>query len=62
VPINYVGYAEQWDTIEIDGEVDKKDCTARYKRAGRTLAVATIFRDVESLEAEAQMERRSTSE
>jgi hypothetical protein len=29
----------------------------RYKRNGRVLAVASIFRDVESLEAELTMER-----
>jgi apoptosis-inducing factor 3 len=54
--INYLGHAEKWDTIEIDGEVEKKDCSVRYVRDGRTLALATIFRDLESLEAEAKME------
>jgi NADPH-dependent 2,4-dienoyl-CoA reductase/sulfur reductase-like enzyme len=57
VPINYVGHAEKWDTIDIDGDVDKKDCLVRYKRDGRTLAVVTIFRDLASLEAEAEMEK-----
>ena len=56
VPINYVGHAEKWDTIDIDGDVEKKDCSVRYKRDGRTLAVATIFRDLESLSAESEME------
>jgi NADPH-dependent 2,4-dienoyl-CoA reductase/sulfur reductase-like enzyme/nitrite reductase/ring-hydroxylating ferredoxin subunit len=57
VPINYVVHAEKWDTIDIDGDVDKKDCLVRYKRDGRTLAVVTIFRDLASLEAEAEMEK-----
>jgi NADPH-dependent 2,4-dienoyl-CoA reductase/sulfur reductase-like enzyme len=57
VPINYVGHAENWDAIDIDGEIEKKDCTVTYKRNGRTLAVVTIFRDVKSLEAEVEMER-----
>ncbi len=57
VPINYVGHAEKWDAIEIDGDVSAKDCLLRYKRAGRVLAVASIFRDRESLEAELSMER-----
>ena len=57
VPINYVGHAEKWDTIEIEGDIEKRDCSVRYKRGGRTLAVATIFRDLESLEAEVGMER-----
>ncbi|HEX6879794.1 MAG TPA: FAD/NAD(P)-binding oxidoreductase, partial [Terriglobales bacterium] len=56
VPINYVGHAEKWDAIEIDGDVEKRDCTVRYKRAGKTLAVVTIYRDAESLKAEVEME------
>jgi NADPH-dependent 2,4-dienoyl-CoA reductase/sulfur reductase-like enzyme/nitrite reductase/ring-hydroxylating ferredoxin subunit len=59
IPINYVGHAEKWDAIEIDGDIENKDCTVRYKRDGRTLAVATIFRDLESLEAERQMEQQN---
>jgi len=54
--INYVGHAEKWDTIDIDGEIEKRDCTVRYKRDGRTLAVVTISRDLESLKAESEME------
>lgn len=57
VPINYVGHAEKWDTIDIDGDIGNKDCTVRYKRDGRTLAVVTIYRDLESLNAELDMER-----
>jgi apoptosis-inducing factor 3 len=57
VPVNYVGYAEQWDEISIEGAIDAKDCLVRYKRNGRALAVASIFRDVESLNAELAMER-----
>ncbi len=57
VPINYVGHAEQWDEIAIDGNITAKDCLLRYKKGGRTLAVVSIFRDVESLKAELAMER-----
>jgi NADPH-dependent 2,4-dienoyl-CoA reductase/sulfur reductase-like enzyme/nitrite reductase/ring-hydroxylating ferredoxin subunit len=57
VSINYVGHAEQWDERAIEGDIAGKDCLVRFKRNGRTLAVATIFRDVESLEAELAMER-----
>jgi NADPH-dependent 2,4-dienoyl-CoA reductase/sulfur reductase-like enzyme/nitrite reductase/ring-hydroxylating ferredoxin subunit len=59
VPINYVGHAEKWDAIEIDGDVMKRDCVVRYKLGGRVLAVASIYRDKESLEAGVDMERRS---
>ena len=61
VPINYVGHAEKWDEIAIDGEIPSKDCLLRFRRNGRVLAVASIFRDVESLQAEAMIERATTA-
>jgi NADPH-dependent 2,4-dienoyl-CoA reductase/sulfur reductase-like enzyme/nitrite reductase/ring-hydroxylating ferredoxin subunit len=57
VVIDYVGHAERWDAIEIDGSLEAHDCALRYKKDGKILAVATIFRDRESLEAEVAMER-----
>jgi len=57
VPINYVGHAEKWDEIAIDGHIPSKDCLLTFKQNGRVLAVASIFRDVESLQAEVLMER-----
>ena len=36
-----------------------KDCLLRFKHKGRTLAVASIFRDVENLQAEVAMEREA---
>jgi apoptosis-inducing factor 3 len=57
VPINYVGHAEKWDKIEIDGDVTMRDCVLRYLKGGNVLAVASIYRDRDSLEAEATMER-----
>jgi NADPH-dependent 2,4-dienoyl-CoA reductase/sulfur reductase-like enzyme len=57
IPINYVGYAERWDEIAIEGDIAAKDCLLRYKRDGRTLAVASIFRDRQSLEAEIGFEK-----
>jgi NADPH-dependent 2,4-dienoyl-CoA reductase/sulfur reductase-like enzyme/nitrite reductase/ring-hydroxylating ferredoxin subunit len=56
VPINYVGHAESWDEIAVDGSIAGKDCLVRYKSKGRLLAVASIYRDVASLEAELAME------
>ena len=61
VPINYVGHAEQWDDIEIDGDIKARDCLLRYKRNGRVCAVASIFRDVANLQAELAMERAVAS-
>jgi NADPH-dependent 2,4-dienoyl-CoA reductase/sulfur reductase-like enzyme/nitrite reductase/ring-hydroxylating ferredoxin subunit len=59
VPINYVGHAEQWDELAVDGDIAGKDCMLRYKRKGRVLAAASIYRDKESLEAELAMEREA---
>jgi apoptosis-inducing factor 3 len=55
--IAYVGHAEQWDKAEIDGSLAARDCAISYFRDGKKLAVATIGRDRESLEAEAAFER-----
>jgi NADPH-dependent 2,4-dienoyl-CoA reductase/sulfur reductase-like enzyme/nitrite reductase/ring-hydroxylating ferredoxin subunit len=56
VAINYVGHAETWNEVAIEGDLDTRDCVLRYKRDGRTLAVASINRDLDSLAAEAAME------
>jgi len=57
VPINYVGHAEKWDEIAVDGGIKDRDCVVRYKQGGRVLAVASIYRDIASLEVELAMER-----
>ena len=57
VPINYVGHAEQWDKIAIDGDIKGRDCLLKYQSKGKTLAVVSIYRDVASLQAEVDMER-----
>jgi NADPH-dependent 2,4-dienoyl-CoA reductase/sulfur reductase-like enzyme/nitrite reductase/ring-hydroxylating ferredoxin subunit len=59
VPINYVGHAEAWDEIAIDGDIAARDCLLRYKSKGRVLAVASIYRDLASLEVELAMERET---
>ena len=60
VPINYVGHAETFDELAVEGDIAGRDCLVRFKRAGRTLAAASIFRDVASLEAEVAFERGAT--
>jgi NADPH-dependent 2,4-dienoyl-CoA reductase/sulfur reductase-like enzyme/nitrite reductase/ring-hydroxylating ferredoxin subunit len=55
----YVGHAERWDQAELGGQLDAdaRDCTITYRRGGKTLAVATVYRDLESLRAEVEFER-----
>jgi len=60
VAINYVGHAEQWDNLAIEGDISARDCLVRYLRNGRALATASIFRDVDSLKDEESMEHAGT--
>ncbi|HEY4129636.1 MAG TPA: FAD-dependent oxidoreductase [Gemmatimonadaceae bacterium] len=57
VSINYVGHAEKWDRVDVDGKAANKDVSVRYVRGKKVLALATIFRDQESLNAEIEWER-----
>jgi Uncharacterized NAD(FAD)-dependent dehydrogenases len=57
IPINYVGHCEGWDELIVEGDIAAKDCLLRFKQKGKVMAVASIFRDLESLQAEAAMEQ-----
>lgn len=57
--INYVGHAVHWDRIDTDGDASNYDFSARFVDAGRTAALATIYRDVESLKEEAAMDAQA---
>jgi apoptosis-inducing factor 3 len=57
VAINYVGYASAWDEVKVLGTIEDRDCLVAYRRAGKTLALASIYRDVASLRAQVAMER-----
>jgi NADPH-dependent 2,4-dienoyl-CoA reductase/sulfur reductase-like enzyme/nitrite reductase/ring-hydroxylating ferredoxin subunit len=55
--LNYVGHAEKWDAVEMDGSFEAREFRLTYKAGNETLAVLTLSRDRDSLAAEAAMER-----
>ena len=57
VTVNYVGHAERWDEVHIDGCLEEHNCTVDFRLEGKTVAVATIARDLASLQADLSMER-----
>ena len=57
VTVNYVGHAERWDEVHIDGSLEEHNCTIDFRLERKTVAVATIARDLVSLQAELSMER-----
>jgi NADPH-dependent 2,4-dienoyl-CoA reductase/sulfur reductase-like enzyme len=59
--IAYVGHAEKWDSAEIDGQLEARDCSITYRRSGRKLAVATMHRDLDGLRTEVELERVITT-
>lgn len=54
-----MGHAETWDELAIDGGIATRHRVLRYKPNGRVLAVASIYRDVESLMVEVAMAREA---
>jgi apoptosis-inducing factor 3 len=62
VTLSYVGHAPGWDQIRTRGDLEKRDFAAAYVKAGRITAVLTVGRDLESLKAEAALERGSAAE
>jgi NADPH-dependent 2,4-dienoyl-CoA reductase/sulfur reductase-like enzyme len=57
ISINYVGHAETWDDTEIVGDIKARDGLVRFRKQGGVVAVASIFRDQESLRAELEFEQ-----
>jgi NADPH-dependent 2,4-dienoyl-CoA reductase/sulfur reductase-like enzyme/nitrite reductase/ring-hydroxylating ferredoxin subunit len=62
VTIAYSGYGAGWDSDHVSGDLDAHNATIAYRKNGRIVAVATIFRDDVSLRAEAAMERGDDAE
>ena len=55
--INYVGHAEKWDRVEIDGTLEDNDAAVAYINNGKKIALATVWRDIDSLKYETESER-----
>jgi apoptosis-inducing factor 3 len=49
--IRYVGHADKWDEIAIEGDLAKRDALVRFRMNGRDLAIATVERDADCLRA-----------
>jgi NADPH-dependent 2,4-dienoyl-CoA reductase/sulfur reductase-like enzyme/nitrite reductase/ring-hydroxylating ferredoxin subunit len=62
VTIKYIGHAERWDSVQIDGRLDGRDCAVSYLLGGRKLALVTISRDRESLKVEAEWEHAGVAQ
>ena len=52
VPINYVGHAEAWDAAQVAGSLKDRNALVAYRQKGRIVAVASVYRDRDSLLAE----------
>lgn len=52
-----IGHAAPFDQVQIEGDLEKRDCTVSYSRNARQLAVAVIHRDLAGLRAEVAFER-----
>jgi NADPH-dependent 2,4-dienoyl-CoA reductase/sulfur reductase-like enzyme len=58
--VNYVGHAEAFDPPKVQGSLASADAEVRYLHGGRTLAVATVGRDLQSLKAGLALEAAPT--
>jgi apoptosis-inducing factor 3 len=58
VTVNYVGHAERYDQIAIEGSLSDRDCQIQFIANGVLMAIATIGRDRQNLLAELQFERK----
>ncbi len=61
VPINYTGHAEPWDALQVAGKVEDMNCLVAYRQKGRIVAMASIYRDRDSLLAEDALGRGDQS-
>jgi len=55
--IDYVGHAERWDSVTVEGDLEAKNVAVRFLKGGKLLALATVGRERQSLAAELEMEQ-----
>ena len=55
--VHYVGHAETFDVPKVEGSLERRDAEVRFESAGRLVALATVGRDLRSLEMGVQLER-----
>jgi len=60
IAIRYTGHADKWDQVAIRGDLARHSASVAYRSNDHTLAVASIGRDHENLEAEVALERGET--
>jgi len=56
ISFNYVGHAEAFDEVRVDGSFDEKSVKIELVNKGSVDAVVTLFRDLDSLMAEKERE------
>lgn len=54
--IAYVGHAQAWDEAVLEGDPANLDCAVQLRKDGRLLALASIYRDEQSLRTELELE------
>lgn len=62
IPINVVGHAKEWDEEVMLGDPSEHDVIIGYRKDGEIQAVATIYRDLESLQAEQALATQDQAE
>jgi NADPH-dependent 2,4-dienoyl-CoA reductase/sulfur reductase-like enzyme/nitrite reductase/ring-hydroxylating ferredoxin subunit len=62
VTVSHVGHAPRWDRCEIQGDLEKRDACALYRRNNQVVAIATVGRDRLSLKVEAAFEKGNAAD
>ena len=55
--LGYIGHAEHFDSADLDGSLEQRDCSVTYRLKGEKIAVAIVQRDISGLQAEIGFEQ-----